>query len=177
MTSRALIIVVLLAAGALINTSIALTCASRCDVSKGRQLELYTPLGESHHWEVFRWQSPAGSRIMSRVWEGRGPAECNEGDPGILLSGWGGITAPDPAAPQAGSQIDEGWGVPLRSIGRHLQADDSDRPASLEPLWVGFAADTVVYSLAVLVLYALGRDACRALRQGRSFGWALRTDP
>ncbi|MHC4414192.1 MAG: hypothetical protein ACYS0G_02790 [Planctomycetota bacterium] len=189
MKRRLLVIASGLLLGAVINVAVAWTCAAVVDLGGGTAKELYVPLAESHHWWVVRWDRAGGSRIFSRCWSGLAGGPYNEGDPERLLARWGHIERPDPDAPEPLTQVVEAWGLPSRAL--WLRAET--RPAStgtattstahvfrvrragpqgeggislpLEPVWLGFAVNTVLYALAVLVVTAVARDARRALRR------------
>ena len=185
MTRRILTILLFLVIGAILNVAVAWTFAATLDVGRGSVLELYKCVDDSHHWEVFRWDRGAGTRVMSRSWRGQGPAEYNEGNPELLLARWGSIESPDLNTTDEISRIDEAWGYPMRAIAlrftssrapdgttttteNYLKLAATGRSLPVEPLWAGFAVNSIIYALASLVIYALGRDAISALRHRRA---------
>ena len=188
---RLLTIAGLLAAGAALSVAVAWTSALTLDVSHGRLTELYTELGQEHHWEIYRWDNAPGTRVFSRTWYGFAPGPYNNGDPADLLASWGRTVPPDPDTPEVVSYIDEAWGFPFRSVacrtvsrptpeGRHttvsshvLRLTKPRRPGGsslylpLRPVWGGLAVNSLLYALLVLVIYAVARDIRRAIRRRR----------
>ena len=178
----------LVAIGAVLNVTVAWTCALLVDLGHQRVDELYGDIGDEHHWEVYRWKGIAGTRILSRCWTSFAPGPYNHGDPSDLLARWGRIETPADPLPPSRSEIDEGWGVPMRSMGCHMteqwsaEADKSfsrtgiftlralkgpgDRSVylPLRPLWLGFALNTIVYALVVIAIRGVVRDVVRAIR-------------
>lgn len=161
-------VAVFLVLGAALNVAVAWTCAATMDIGRGTVLELYSPVNGTDHWEVFRWDRTAGTRVLSRCWAGTGPAEFNPGDPTLLLARWGTIEAPGAVAARDLSQIDEAWGYPMRSMARRFDsslAGGMPQRPPLEPLWTGFTVNTIVFALASMVVYALLRDGGAILRR------------
>jgi hypothetical protein len=182
-------IAALLVIGAALNVTTAWACALAVDIGDAPARELYAALGSENHWEVFRWDRGAGTRVMSYCWNGRAPAPCNPGRPETLLAHWGSIDPPEPAAPALVSRIDEAWGFPMRSmLGRFESRPTADgtasvtrrgvlslRPAEpggerglylpLIPIWTGFLVNTALYALVVLVACAGVRDLSRSARR------------
>lgn len=187
MSKRVLIIGGALALGAVINVAVAWGCATVLDLGHGRVSELYVELPGERHWEVFRWDNAAGTRVLSKCWTGFAPGPYNPGEPQDLLAWWGRIEPPD----STGAAIDEGWGLPLRTMSLHTVTEAApgrtvETPAigvfrvtmprgvvhlPLVPVWGGFLVNTVVYALAVIVAWAAMRDLVRAIgrraRDGR----------
>ncbi len=175
---------IFLLSGAVISVGVAWTAAATTDLAGGRVFELYTGLDESHHWEVFRWERGAGTRIMSTTWRGFAPGPYNEGDPETLLAWWDRIDPPDRDRPLVATQVDEAWGFPLPALTCKSEARETPagmkttttanvirlssygRALPLEPLWRGLATNTVVYALCVFVILALARDARGTIRRG-----------
>ena len=178
-------IAVTLVVGALINVIVAWSGAAMTNVGRGTVSELYTDLGGGNHWEVFRWDTFAGSRIFSSCWQGATPAPHNPGDPATRLSGWAGIEPPDRETPQFKTVVREAWGVPARSMTCGFVSDQTSPGKTerrkdhvlqvrsprrngtagiylpLAPTWLGFAINTVVYALVALVASAVPRDVVR----------------
>lgn len=189
MKRRFVVIAVLLAVGAAINVAVAWIGALTVDIGAGVVSELYSPLPDDHHWEVFRWDNGPGNRIVSQCWSGPAPRPANLGDPADLLSGWGHIEPPDRDRPQPASHIDEAWGFPMRSMscrfesrpgpaGAAINADanvlrlrGADRSGAgglylpLKPVAPGFAVDTLLYAMLAMVLYAAARDITGVVRR------------
>jgi hypothetical protein len=189
MSKRVLIISGALALGAVINVAVAWCCAATLDLGHGRIGEVYAELPGERHWEVYRWDNAAGTRVLSKCWTGFAPGPYNHGEPRDLLASWGRIEPPD----STGAAIDEGWGLPFRSMSLHAVTEPApgrviETPAigllrvtmprsvggpavhlPLLPLWGGFLLNTVVYALAVVVAWAAIRDLVRAVgrRRGR----------
>ncbi len=178
--------------GAVLNVAVAWTCAVTMDLGRGTISELYAEIGLEHSWEVYRWDNMAGTRVMSRCWRGFAPGPYNDGDPADLLTSWGRIVAPsDPLYPSR-SEIDEGWGFPMRSVGCHyalLWTARGDRSATeagvlklrasagpgdrglylpLKPLWRGFVINTLVYALVVVAIHGAARDVTRTIQRRRA---------
>ena len=178
----------LVAIGAVLNVAVAWACAAAVDLGRQSVHRLYTDIGDEHHWEVYRWKCIWGTRVMSRCWTGPGPGSDNYGNPADLVASWGWIETPvAPLAPSR-SEIDDGWGVPLRSMGCHVTvqwSDDGEKSFSktgvftmrastgpgnhgvylpLRPLWLGFAGNTIVYALVVIAVRGAVRDLVRAIR-------------
>ncbi len=174
-------LLIVAAVGAVLNLAVAWTCALTMDVGHGQVSELFAEVGSEHHWEVYRWDTIAGTRIMSRCWTGFAPGPYNHGDPADQLSGWGRIDTPTAPLPTARTEIDEGWGLPMRSMGCHFAvqwtADGKDASDSgvlmfrastgvgepglyvpLAPLWLGFALNTIVYGLVIIAVHGAVRD-------------------
>ena len=107
--------------GALLNVAVTWGWAAATTFKSRASAELHTPLGNSYHWWVIRWDQVGGTRIMSRCWQDSAPEPFTDGDPGQLLARWGRIVPPDPDAPVIRSQIDEGWGFPARSFSCHIE--------------------------------------------------------
>ena len=181
----------LVAIGAVLNVTVAWTSAATVDLGRQSVAELYTDIGDEHHWEVYRWEGLLGTRVLSRCWRGLTAGQYNQGNPADLLASWGWIETPaEPLAPSL-SEIDDGWGVPLRSMGCHMtvlwSADGEKsysrtgifaiRPSTgfkgrgvylpLRPLWLGFTANTIVYALVVVAIRGAVRDMVRAIRYTR----------
>ncbi len=178
--------------GAVLNIAVAWTCAVATDIGRGTISELYTEIGLEHSWEVYRWDNAAGTRVMSRVWRGFAPGPYNHGDPAGLLATWGRIDVPSEPLPPSHSEIDEGWGFPMRSVGCHftlLWNDQGDRSTSqvgvlklrastgvgdrglylpLNLLWRGFVINTIVYALVIVAIHGVVRDVARAIRRRRA---------
>jgi len=177
--------------GAALNLVVAWTCALTFDVGRGQVSELYSSVGAEHHWEVYRWEAFAGTRILSRTWTGFAPGPYNHGDPAEQLSGWGSIDTPVDPLPKARSDVDEGWGLPMRAMGchftlqstadgeaEHLQSGvlslrKSDRVGQrayylpLTPLWLGLVINTIAYTLVIVAVHGAVRDLrlyCAACR-------------
>ncbi|MHC4422958.1 MAG: hypothetical protein ACYS1E_20550 [Planctomycetota bacterium] len=177
-----------LALGAVINVAVAWGCAAAFDLGHGRISELYAELPGERHWEVFRWDNAAGTRVFSKCWTGFAPGPCNHGEPQDLLASWGRIEPPD----LTGAAIDEGWGLPLRTMSLHIVTEPAPgravetpaigvlrvtMPRSVGgatihlpalPLWGGFLLNTVIYALAVVVAWAAIRDLVRAIERRRA---------
>jgi hypothetical protein len=181
----------LAAIGAVLNLAVAWTCAVTVDLGQQSVAELYTDVGLDHHWEVYRWKGLSGTRVLSRCWKGFAPGPYNHGDPADLVTSWGRIETPaEPLAPSL-SEIDDGWGVPLRSMGSYVTVqwnDDGEKSFSrtgiftlrssagaggrgvylpLLPLWLGFLGNTIVYALVVIAIRGAVRDLLRAIRYTR----------
>ncbi len=181
----------LAAIGAVLNLAVAWTCAVTVDLGQQSVDELYTDVGVDHHWEVYRWKGLSGTRVLSRCWKGFAPGPYNHGDPADLVTSWGRIESPaEPLAPSL-SEIDDGWGVPLRSMGSYVTVqwnDDGEKSFSrtgiltlrssagagnrgvylpLLPLWLGFLGNTIVYALVVIAIRGAVRDLLRAIRYTR----------
>ena len=191
MKRRTLMIAGALSLGAVINVAVAWSSAMATDLRRGTMTELYAKLSDEHHWEVYRWNHAAGTRIFSKCWSGLASGPFNHGDPGELLASWGRIERPG-TAPPSGAEIDEGWGLPLRSMSLHTVATRDDGGAiqtmtsaairlrkpqgftrrgillPLLPAWRGFVFNTIVYALAVVVIRAAVRDITRAIRRQRA---------
>lgn len=175
-------ILIVAAAGAALNLLVAWTCALATDVSRGQISELYADVGAEHHWEVYRWDSLAGTRVLSRCWSGIAMGPYNHGDPAGQLPGWCSIETPSGAMPRSCSEVEEGWGLPMRSMGCRFTlkaaadggADSSKsgvlslRAAKrvgersyylpLTPLWAGLLVNTIVYALVVVAVHGAVRD-------------------
>ncbi len=181
----------LVAIGAVLNVTVAWTCAAVVDLGHQSVEELYTDIGDEYHWEVYRWKNAWGTRVLSRCWRGFASGPYNHGNPADLVASWGWIETPvDPVAPSR-SEIDDGWGVPLRSMGCHVTvqwSDDGEKSFSrtgvltmrsaagagdrgiylpLRPLWLGFAGNTIAYALVVIAIRGAVRDLVRAIRYTR----------
>ena len=169
------------ALGAVLNLVVAWTYALTTDLGHGQVSELFADVGQEHHWQMYRWDTFAGTRIMSRCWRGFAPGPFNHGDPAELLSGWGRIDAPTDPRAEARTQIDEGWGLPMRSMGCHFavqwttdgkeaiktgvlsirKSSGVGDPAlylPMTPLWLGFVANTIVYALVIVAVHGAVRD-------------------
>ncbi len=176
-----------LLAGAVINVAVAWTCKWVGDFGSAAALELYAPVGDNHHWTVYRWNLPAGTRVMSSCWQGEAGGPYNRGRPETLLPAWAGITPPDAADPARHTIVCEAWGFPMRSLaarastqrtaGRKttttsniLRFGGVSLPGA--PIISGFAINSFLYGLVVWVVGALARDMRRVLRRrlGRSAG-------
>ena len=174
-----------LLAGAVINVAVAWTCVWVGDFGGATALELYAPLGENHHWTVYRWNLSAGTRVMSTCWRGVVGGPYNRGRPETLLPAWAGITPPDPVAPARLTTVSEAWGFPMRSLasrtGTQRTAGRKTTTTSKilrlgavslpgAPIFSGFAINSFLYALVVWVVGALARDMRRAVRRrlGRS---------
>jgi len=188
MSKRVLIISSALALGAVINVAVAWGCAAAFDLGHGRVSELYAELSGERHWEVYRWDNAAGTRVLSTCWTGFAPGPYNHGEPQDLLASWGRIEPPD----STGAAIDEGWGLPLRTMSLHIVTESAPghtaetpeigvlrvtMPRSIGgtavhlpvlPLWGGFLLNTVTYALAVAVAWAAIRDLVRAIGRRRA---------
>lgn len=181
----ALGICLFLLAGAVINVAVAWTCVWVGDFGSATALELYAPLGENHHWTVYRWNLSAGTRVMSTCWRGVVGGPYNRGRPETLLPAWAGITPPDPVAPARLTTVSEAWGFPMRSLasrtGTQRTAGRKTTTTSKilrlgavslpgAPIFSGFAINSFLYALVVWVVGALARDMRRAVRRrlGRS---------
>ena len=174
-------LLIVAAVGAVLNLAVAWTCALTIDLGHGQVSELFADVGPEHHWQVYRWDTIAGSRIMSRCWRGFAPGPFNHGLPAELLSGWGRIDTPTAPRPLARTEIDEGWGLPMRSMGCHFAvqwttdgkdslnsgvlsfrastgAGDRGLYLPLTPLWLGFALNTIVYALVIIAVRGAVRD-------------------
>ncbi len=182
----------LAACGAVLNIAVAWTCAATMDLGHGTVSELYAEVGTEHSWEVYRWDNVAGTRIMSRCWRGFAPGPYNHGDPATLLATWGRIVAPSEPLPASRSGVDEGWGLPMRSVGCYydlLWTDQGEKSTSkagvlrlrksagpgqrglylpVKPLWSGFVINTIVYALVVVAIHGVVRDIARAIRRRRA---------
>lgn len=188
MALRLLKLVLLAAVGAALNLAVAWGGAATLDVGDGEVRELYARLGDGNHWEVYRWERWAGTRIMSRCWNGSAEGPFNAGEPETLLASWGAIKPPNSGRPNLVNSIDEAWGFPMRSMKCHLVSrpagkgevtvsagiarigEGPDRVAlPLQPVWTGFAVDSAVYGLACFAAFAGLRDLARAVR-GRPRG-------
>jgi hypothetical protein len=185
-------ITVLLAIGAVVNIAAAWASALALDIGAAPVSELYTPLGPEHHWEVFRWDAAAGTRVVARCWHGMAPSPFNPGEPELLLPHWSNIDPPNRDAPEAVSHVGEAWGYPMRSMScrfvsrpaadgtmttdtsgiARLQSADRRGGSGLylptKPIWTGFSVNTVLYALAGLVVYGAMRDTSRRLRGRRT---------
>jgi hypothetical protein len=185
MRKRALIIGAALVGGVVTNVTVAWGSAATLDIGRGRISELYTELPGERHWEVFRWDNAAGTRVLSKCWTGFAPGPYNHGEPRDLLASWGRIEPPD----ATGAAIDEGWGLPFRAMSLHTGSEpgpggDIETPEvgvlrvtlpgsvggsalhlPVAPLWGGFLLNTVVYTLAIVVAWAAARDLVRAIRR------------
>ncbi len=179
MKRRVLIVAVL---GAVLNLAVAWTSALTMDLGHGQVSELFAEVGPDHHWEVYRWDNFTGTRIMSRCWSGFATGPYNYGDPADLLSMWGRIDTPTAPLPRSRSEIDEGWGLPMRSMGCHfvLQSTADGEPDShrtgvlafrkskgvgdpglylpMTPLWLGSVLNTIVYALIIVAVRGGVRD-------------------
>ena len=181
----ALGICLFLLAGGVINVAVAWTCVWVGDFGGATALELYAPLGENHHWTVYRWDLPAGTRVMSTCWQGAAGGPYNRGRPETLLPAWARITPPDPVDPARHTTVCEAWGFPMRSLAsrvgtQHTAAGTSSSTPTIlrlggvslpgAPIFSGFAINSFLYALVVWVVGALARDIRRALqrRLGRS---------
>ncbi len=180
------------AIGAMLNIAVAWTCAVTMDLGRGTISELYAEIGDEHSWEVYRWDNLAGTRVMSRCWQGFAPGPYNDGDPSSLLTTWGRIVAPSEPLDASRSGIDEGWGFPMRSVGCHyalLWSDKGDKSASdvgvlklrtssgagdrglylpLKLLWRGFIVNTLIYAITVVAIHGVIRDVARMIRRRRA---------
>ena len=181
----------LAAIGASLNVAVAWTCALTVDLGQQSVDELYTDIGLEHHWEVYRWKGLSGTRVLSRCWTGFAPGPYNHGDPADLVASWGRTETPtEPLAPSL-SEIDDGWGVPLRSMGTYVTVQwsaDGEKSFSrtgiftlrssagagergvylpLLPLWLGFLGNTIAYALVVIAIRGAVRDLVRAIRYTR----------
>ena len=170
------------ALGAMLNLAVAWTCALTINLGNGQVSELFTDIGPDHHWEVYRWDTFAGTRIMSRCWKGNAPGPVNHGDPADHLSIWGTIDTPTAPLPRVRSEIDEGWGFPMRSMGCYftVQSTTDGEPRShntgvlsirksngvgesglylpMTPLWLGSVLNTIVYALVIVAVHGAVRD-------------------
>lgn len=184
MTRRLGLIGGLLALGAFLNLAVAWTWGLATSFTRGPALECYAALGEDHHWTVHRWNRPAATRIISKSWHGFGGGPYPKGSPSFLLAAWGRIEPPDVTTPGTVTQIDEAWGFPLRTVAcRVTVCEQQDRSTlsyanllalgavnedgqqegylPLRLIWWGFAVNSVLYGLLVLVVYAALRDLTR----------------
>lgn len=176
--------------GLVLNPAVAWAFALLTDVSRSQVSEVYAELDGETHWEVYRWESMAGTRILSRCWSGIAPGPYNHGDPNDQLSGWGRIEEPVTPLPRALSEVDEGWGLPMRSMGCRFSVRSTDdgrdshnsgvlsirkSAAAGErgyylpviPLWPGFALNTIVYAMVIFAAHGAVRDLrlyCAACR-------------
>jgi len=190
-------ITVLLAIGAVVNVATAWACALALDIGEASVSELYTPLGPEHHWEVFRWDSTPGTRVVARCWRGMAPSPYNPGAPELLLPRWTNIDPPDRNTPEVVAHVGEAWGYPMRSMScrsvsrpaadgslitttsgiARLQSADRRGGAGLylptKPIWTGFSINTVLYALVGLAVYGAIRDSSRLMR-GRHTPAAVR---
>ncbi len=186
MRHRVLLIGSLLLSGTVLNVAVAWGCALAVSLERGTVLELYAPLDDQLHWEVFRWDRAGGTRVVSQCWRGRAPAACNEGSPAALVPRWARIQPPDRDDPRLMTQIDEAWGLPLRTLSIRgdvqpgSKAETSGllmlRPRQrldgrgfylpLKPIWWNGLLNTFFYATLSLVVWALARDLLRALRKG-----------
>ena len=170
------------ALGAMLNLAVAWTCALTINLGNGQVSELFTDIGPDHHWEVYRWDTFAGTRIMSRCWKGNAPGPVNHGDPADHLSIWGTIDTPTAPLPRVRTEIDEGWGFPMRSMGYYftVQSTTDGEPRShktgvlsirksngvgesglylpMTPLWLGSVLNTIVYALVIVAVHGAVRD-------------------
>ena len=174
-------LLIVAALGAVLNLAVAWTCALTTDLGHGQVSELFADVGQEHHWQVYRWDRTAGTRIMSRCWTGFAPGPFNHGDPAKLLSGWARIDTPTAPLARARTEVDEGWGLPMRSMGCHFAvqwtADGKDainigvlsiRKSSgvgeaslylpMTPLGLGFVINTIVYALVIIAVHGAVRD-------------------
>ncbi len=175
-------LLIVAALGAVLNLAVAWTCALTMDLGHGQVSELFADVGPDHHWEVYRWDTIAGTRIMSRCWKGFAAGPYNHGDPADHLSAWGEIRTPTAPMPPARSEIDEGWGLPMRSMGCYFVVQwttdgESDshhtgvlsfRKSSgvgdpalylpMTPLWLGSVLNTIVYALVIVAVHGAVRD-------------------
>lgn len=175
-------LLIVAALGLVANLAVAWMCALTIDVSHGQISELFADVGDEHHWEVYRWERFAGTRILSRCWSGFAPGPYNPGDPAALLSAWGKIDAPTAPLPRARTAVDEGWGLPMRSMGCHFAIQSTadgvvdsfntgvltlrksagvGEPGlylPLTPLWLGFVLNTIVYALVIVAVHGAVRD-------------------
>lgn len=185
--------------GAVLNVAVAWTCAVTMDLGRGTISELHAEVGLEHSWEVYRWDNMAGTRVMSRCWRGFAPGPYNDGDPADLLTSWGRIVAPSEPLYPSRSEIDEGWGFPMRSVGCHyalqwtaggdksisetgvLKLRASTGPGDrglylpLKLLWRGFVLNTLVYALIIVAIHGAVRDGVRMIRRRRAAGVAEAT--
>ena len=177
----------LLPVGVAITVAVAWGGALVSDLGKGNASELYAELDGGHHWQVYRWDSAVGTRVFSSCWTGLSVGPYNHGDPAKLLPGWSRLTPQDAAAPQVQSDVQDGWGFPFRSLGcrsairllgstpqttttgsiplrspRHV--GDRGLYLPLEPLWGGFAGNSLLNGLLSMVIAAGARDLRRAYR-------------
>ena len=170
------------AVAAVLNLTVAWGCALAFDLGHGQVSELFADVGPDHHWEVYRWDAFAGTRIMSRCWIGGAAGPFNHGDPADHLSFWGKIDRPTAPLPKFRSEIDEGWGLPMRSMGCYftVQSTTDGEPEShrtgvlsfrkstgignpalylpMTPLWLGSAVNTIVYALVIVAVHGALRD-------------------
>ena len=115
-----------LIAGAVLNVLVAWTCAATLDFSGAASEDVYAPLDNAYNWWVIRWDTTAGTRIMSRCWQDVDPGQYTEGRPQELLASWGQIVPPDPQDPKTLSQIDEAWGFPFRALACRVEVRPAD---------------------------------------------------
>ncbi len=181
----------LLPLGAVISVAVAWGGALTSNLAAGNLLELYAEIENGWHWEVYRWDTAMGTRLLSRSWEGMAPGPYNHGDPAALEPRWGAIPRPDRSAPQEQADVLEGWGFPFRALGCRasmrmdgdefktvttgvLDLRDPQVPGArglylpLHPLWGGLALDVLLAGLCTLVVYAMARDARHALARRRA---------
>lgn len=172
-----------LASGAVVNVLVAWGCAAALDFRGAATTDSYAPLGNAYHWWVVRWDTAAGTRVLSRCWQDIDPGPFTEGRPQELLASWGQIVPPDPQDPQTLSQIDEAWGFPFRTLACRMEARPADSQSGTtttvskvvhlrepkgagEPgiyvpvgvVWRGFLLNTIFYGLVTLALVAVVRD-------------------
>ncbi len=175
-------LLIVAAVGAVLNVAVAWTCALTMDLGRGQVSELFADIGPDHHWEVYRWDNLAGTRVMSRCWRGFAVGPFNHGDPADHLTFWGRIGRPTAPMPNVRSEIDEGWGLPMRSMACYFTAQSttdgepeshnsgvfSIRKSSgigerglhlpMTPLWLGSVVNTIVYALVIVAVHGALRD-------------------
>ncbi len=188
MQSRFVKLASFLASGAVINVLVAWGCAAALDFGGAATADSYAPLGNAYNWWVLRWDTTAGTRVLSRCWRDPDPGPFTPGRPQELLASWGQIVPPDPQDPEKLSQIDEAWGFPFRALACRVEARPGDsqsgwtttmsnvvhlrepkgtgKPGIYVPVgvvWWGFLLNTIFYGLVTLALVAVVRDL-RGLR-------------
>jgi len=174
-------LLIVAALGAVLNLAVAWSCALTTDLGHGQVSEVFADIPPEHHWEVYRWDTVAGTRIMSRCWTGFIPGDYNHGDPAEQLSGWGRIQTPTAPLAKSRTQIDEGWGLPMRSMGCAFAVQwttdgkDSIKTGVLSirksggvgepslylpmtPWWVGSVLNTIGYALVIVAVHGAVRD-------------------